>query len=284
MKAKDVVEAIIQYSNVPVPPKETCDGYKAGEPDTEITGVVTTFMATAEVIRQAAALGANMIITHEPTYFTGRDTTEWLANDPVYEAKRRLIEEHGMVIWRYHDLMHMMKPDGIYEGFLEELGWQQYARGAKRMPGGEKDMGAHFVEAFSDYYDLPETTVMNLALFLKKKLGMDTIQVVGRPDMPCSRVGVLVGGGSLGFGIDEMPIKIMEKHKLDVLVCGEILEWTVCAYVNDAKQLGQNKAMIVLGHERSEEWGMKHMKGWLSQKLEGTPVHFVDAKEPFTYF
>jgi hypothetical protein len=40
-----------------------------------------------------------------------------------------------------------------------------------------------------------------LAGFLKKALGMKVIQVVGDPDMKCSRVGILVGGGSLGLGI-----------------------------------------------------------------------------------
>jgi putative NIF3 family GTP cyclohydrolase 1 type 2 len=32
----------------------------SGSPDTEVTGIVTTFMATVDVIRQAVACGANM--------------------------------------------------------------------------------------------------------------------------------------------------------------------------------------------------------------------------------
>ncbi|MNW55089.1 hypothetical protein D3C74_327310 [compost metagenome] len=67
------------------------------------------------------------------------------------------------------------------------------------------------------------------------------------------------------------------------MICGEILEWTLCAYVNDAVMLGMNKAMLVVGHERSEEWGMKHMADWLQPLVGGTPVSFVDAKEPFQY-
>ena len=35
----------------------------------EVKGVVSTFMATVDVIRQAIDLGANFIITHEPTWF-----------------------------------------------------------------------------------------------------------------------------------------------------------------------------------------------------------------------
>ena len=43
------------------------------------------------------------------------------------------------------------------------------------------------------------------------------------------------------------------------------------------------KGMLVLGHERSEEWGMKHLVDWLESVTEGIPAVFLDAGEPFTY-
>ena len=73
----------------------------------EVKGVVSTFMATVDVIRQAIDLGANFIITHEPTWFSGADDTEWLSDDPVYLEKKKLIKEHQIAIWRFHDHMHM---------------------------------------------------------------------------------------------------------------------------------------------------------------------------------
>ena len=66
-------------------------------------------------------------------------------------------------------------------------------------------------------------------------------------------------------------------------ICGYIREWTLSAYVRDAAQMGMNKGMLVLGHERSEEWGMKHLPVWLHSITGDLPVNFVDAKEPFTY-
>ena len=53
--------------------------------------------------------------------------------------------------------------------------------------------------------------------------------------------------------------------------------------VRDAAQLGLNKALIVLGHNRSEEVGMKHLPEWLAPLLPGIPVQFSEAGEPFTY-
>lgn len=92
----------------------------------EVKGVVSTFMATVDVIRQAIDLGANFIITHEPTWFSGADDTEWLSDDPVYLEKKKLIKEHQIAIWRFHDHMHMDVDDGIYRGFDEELDWGKY--------------------------------------------------------------------------------------------------------------------------------------------------------------
>lgn len=125
MKVQEVIDAIIADCYTGEKLEKTCDILVSGRPDMEVTGVVTTFMATVDVINQAIAIGANMIITHEPTYYTGLDDTSWLGNDLVYEAKKKLIDEHRIAIWRFHDYMHLAKTDLIYDG-LKELGWEAY--------------------------------------------------------------------------------------------------------------------------------------------------------------
>lgn len=278
MKAQQVVDSIIAYSEVPFKLEQTCDIYLSGTPETEITGIVTSFMATVDVIKKAIELDANMIITHEPTYFTGRDSTAWLTDDPVYLAKKRLLDDNNIVIWRYHDHMHMKKPDGIYEGLLRELGWEKYSKEALSFAAK-----GDFAASFYDYYDIPKTTLRALSGYFMEKLNMPVVRLLGSPDMECSRVGILVGGGSIGLGDEEMPMRVMREKDIDVMVCGEITEWTLCAYVNDAQMLGFNKALLIIGHERSEEWGMKHLAGQLRPMFPELPVTFIDAKEPFTY-
>ena len=132
-------------------------------------------------------------------------------------------------------------------------------------------------------YQLPATTVRALAEELKEKLHMDVIQIVGDPETPVERAGILVGGGSLGLGREAMPMELMEREKLDVLICGEILEWTICAYVRDAAMLGMHKALIIPGHNRTEEAGMKYLPEWLEPLAPGIPINFVEAGEPFSY-
>ena len=49
------------------------DTFKAGDPSTVITGVVTTSMATLDVLQKAVQAGANLIITAAPTFYSRAD-------------------------------------------------------------------------------------------------------------------------------------------------------------------------------------------------------------------
>ncbi len=71
-------------------------------------------------------IGKNLIIAHEPTFYNHLDQTDELKNDPVYQAKRKFIEEHGMVVFRFHDHWHEHRPDGILTGMVAALRWGDY--------------------------------------------------------------------------------------------------------------------------------------------------------------
>jgi putative NIF3 family GTP cyclohydrolase 1 type 2 len=267
VKVKEVIDKIIQECGG-IKFEKTCDLIIAGDEESEVTGIVTTFMATVEVIEQTIDMGANLIITHEPTYYTGDDRLDWIDEDPVYLKKKELIEKNNITIWRFHDHMHAAPTDMIYDGLMDELGWRKYL--VTDLP-------------FPHVYKIPKTTLCDLVKFFKVMLEMETIQIVGDPEMNCENVGILVGGGSLGLGVEEMPMQFIEKHNLDVVVCGDIIEWTLTPYIRDAVSFGMNKAMLVLGHERSEEAGMKYLATWIKNLLDEVSVSFIDAKEPFTY-
>jgi putative NIF3 family GTP cyclohydrolase 1 type 2 len=265
MDVQNVVESVIRACNTPPLPK-TCDALIAGDWHNEVSGIATTFMATVHVIKEAIAKGANLIITHEPTFFTGWDSLEWLKGDVVYQEKLRLIRENNINIWRFHDHMHMTKPDLIFAGLVQELGWEKY----------HDPLEKHC-------YIIPKTTARGLSEFLKSKLQVKIPRIVGNMEGSVERVALLVGGGSLGLGREEMPMELMRNARLDLIVCGEILEWTLCAYVRDAYQLGMNKSLIILGHDRTEEIGMKHLPKWLGPLLPDIPIHFIESGEPFEY-
>ena len=55
----------------------TVDTFKTGSPaNCRVTGIVVTMMATLDVLQRAVKQRANLIITHEPTFYSHhRDTT-----------------------------------------------------------------------------------------------------------------------------------------------------------------------------------------------------------------
>src|SRR5215207_2625409 len=51
------------------------DTFKIGDPSTVVTGVVTTSMATLDVLQNAVQAGANLVITAAPTFYTRADSS-----------------------------------------------------------------------------------------------------------------------------------------------------------------------------------------------------------------
>ncbi len=240
--------------------KDTVDTFKAGNPDTPVTGVAVTMMATMNVLQRASAKGLNFVITHEPTFYAHVDTPEGVPqDDPVWAEKRAFIEKHGMVVWRFHDHWHMRKPDGIEAGNVHDLGWEKYQR---------PDNQYLFV--------IPETTVKGLAAEVARKLGSSVVRVVGDPDMKVTKVGFSPGAAG-----SEREIHALELDDVQVLMVGETREWETVEYAADAVSEGRKKALIVIGHIPSEQPGMEECSRWLKGFVKNVRVEFVPAKQPF---
>jgi putative NIF3 family GTP cyclohydrolase 1 type 2 len=260
MTAQQIVDRIQKEVGVPWH-AQTVDTFKAGDPNTPVTGVAVTMMATLDVLQRAAAAGDNFVITHEPTFYSHQDGIADLEkqNDPVLAAKQAFIREHHMVVWRFHDHWHMRQPDGIQLGMTKALGWEKY----------QSTLEPHL-------FTLPETTLADLAQTLKKKLGIVAMRVVGDRSMKVSKIALIPGAaGSV------TQIKALERGEVEVLIIGEVPEWETVEYVDDATAAHQHKALIMLTHIPSEQAGMEECTRWLKTFVNEVPVEFVAAKQPF---
>lgn len=73
--AQDIVDRV--KKNVGVDwGADDVDTFKAGDPSTIVTGVVTTSMATLDVLQRAVQAGANLIITAAPTFYSKADLSQ----------------------------------------------------------------------------------------------------------------------------------------------------------------------------------------------------------------
>lgn len=261
INASEVIERI--KKNVGVEWRaETVDTFKAGDPNTKVTGIAVTMMATLDVLQRAAAKNENLIITHEPTFYDHLDTSNQLPqgeNDAVLAEKRAFIESHHLVVWRFHDHWHRRNPDGILIGVIHKLDWEKY-----------QDTNNQYL------FTIPESTVGQLSTELQNKLGIYVMRVVGDRDLKVKRVAL--SPGAAGFrreaGALEMP-------DIQLLITGESREWETVEYVADAVAEGRHKALIMLSHVPSEQPGMEECATWLKTFVTEVPVEFVPTKDPF---
>ncbi|GAB3783859.1 hypothetical protein GCM10028818_42440 [Spirosoma horti] len=245
-------------ANVGIPWREqTVDNLIAGTPELPVKGVAVTMMATLDVLQRAASKGLNMVITHEPTYYSHQDRTEPVQQDSLYQLKRDFIQQKGMAVFHFHDHWHGRRPDGIATGMIRELGW-------------ETNNDSQNPRLFT----FPETSLARFAQGMSTKLGIRTMRVIGDPQMPIRRVMASWGNVSLMPGVPYLA-------QADVLVVGETHEWELVEYVQDAITSGQKKALIILGHLISEQAGMKYCAEWLKGFIAETPVEFIAATEPY---
>ena len=124
--AGDIIQRIKDHVGIPWR-EQTVDNIIAGRPDTVVKGIATTMMATLDVVQRAASAGRNMVVTHEPTFYSHQDTVDALKQDPAYLFKDPFLRDHDMIVFRFHDHWHARRPDGIATGMMKELGWEKYA-------------------------------------------------------------------------------------------------------------------------------------------------------------
>jgi putative NIF3 family GTP cyclohydrolase 1 type 2 len=232
------------------------DTFKTGGPDTAVKGIVSTMMSTFDVLKRSAAAGKNMVITHEPTFWTGNDDVSQFQNDLLYKKKAAFIKEHDLVIWRFHDHLHAQRPDKSHAGLIRQLGWDKYASAEN-----------------AQVCTFPPITLKELARDVEKRLNIKGIRVIGDPAAQVSRGGIAQGAPP--FHASRL------FQQVDVIVAGEQREWEGVEYAWDLQSAGEQKGMILIGHWVSEEAGMRLTADWLKTFITEVPIEWISAGEPF---
>ncbi len=255
LTANQIVDRI--QKNLGVPWKTpTRDIFKAGDPETAVTGIATTVMSTLAILQRAAKAGKNLVITHEPTFWSDADTTRELEDDVVYRVKADFIKKNNLVVWRFHDHWHARKPDAMLVGLAQDLRWKDAVDDSMRV------------------YRFPETTLGALAKDLETRLKFRALRVIGDPATKISKGAINVGSTS-----QQVVVKLMPE--VDVFIAGEPREWEGPEYVQDAVAAGQKKGMIIIGHQVSEDPGMRLCADWLKTLVPEVPVEWIPTPDPF---
>ncbi len=278
--AQEVVDRIQKNLGAPWKP-DTVDGFKAGDPSTVVTRIVTTSLASLDVLGRAVKTGANLIVTSEPTFFSRADTPappvrrrftrgpkgQFVVlppppgpppSDPVFTAKNDFIKKHNLVVFRFSDNWRLRPPDPFAQGLAGALG--------RAKDAGNADPGS---------VSIRETSLESLVMHLKKSLqSRGGMRVVGHPDLRVRKVGVLPGSTPIQASLQMLP-------NVDVIVAGEVREWESVEYVLDTIDLGGKKALILVGRIVSEEPGMQVCAQWLKTVVPELRATSISAGDPY---
>ena len=234
------------------------DGLKYGNPDGEVSRVAVCLTATVDVIRAAAEWGAQLIITHEPTFGTHLDDERDMITSVI---KAKMLEEAGLTVYRWHDSTHFYAGDKIGEGFIRHMGWEGDFNG---------DM---------DFTLYSPKTPLGIAREISEKLGVKHPRIIGKLDGEVTRINLSLGAR----GSD--PYVALRTDDHEVAIAGEICEWYDGEPIRDLAQLGYQKTLIVLGHAGSERDGMADLADRINSdyKDAGIEAKYFECGELYTY-
>ena len=259
MKAYEIMEKLFtlsyerDYTN-------TCDTVKAGDPNVEVNKVAVSMFATPEVVRKAKEWGAELLIVHEPTYYNHPDVH---SDEKIENEKRKLIEESGITLYRYHDHPHFATPDIITTGELKAFDLKGTIE-------------------YTDVFDLVRIhldepmTPVELAKRIEEKCGIKHLRICGARDVKCSVVSGM-------FGTPGGEFNELKSDKCEILLVGEACEWKLGEYARDAAQLGHKKALIIMGHIGSERDGMVYTAELIKNFYPELDVKYIECGEVYTY-
>jgi putative NIF3 family GTP cyclohydrolase 1 type 2 len=255
LTAGEVVERIKKNLGIPWNDKTFRDTYHVGGADMPVNGIATSFGGNFRVMDLADKAGLNMLIVHEPTFYSDADVIDWVKDDPMYLKKLDWATKHNIVLWRIHDHAHRHNPDFIRMGWNDALGWNQYLD--KENP---------------NIWKLPRTTLGEVAKHVAKVLNSRSVRVVGDPNLPVATVGR--GGHLLAQCTNAI-------WSADAMIVSETTEYDTFEYVRDTVLTGAKKGAIFISHSSGEDEGMRYFAEWLKPLVPELPVKFIPTTDEY---
>jgi putative NIF3 family GTP cyclohydrolase 1 type 2 len=225
------------------------DQILCGDGDTELTGIAVCWRSTLDVLHEAARLGCNLLVTHEPLYRW--DEVEGFRHE-AEAAKAAFLEGSGLTVYRCHDVWDVMPKVGIPDAWATFLGFD-----------GQPAATAKFLRAF----DLPDgATLGSVAADIVarvKELRQQSVGMIGKADQPAHRIAI--GTGAI------TPYRDMAALGADVLLLTDdgTRTWESAQWAIDT-----GVGVLLVNHATAEEPGMRQLARWLADRVD-VPVHHL---------
>lgn len=257
MKCSDVIDCLEEVS--PKSFAESWDnvGLLCGRQDREVKSVYIAVDATREVIEDAVAAGAEMLLTHHPMIFHPMKS---LRGDDFIGSRLLDLAENRICYYAMHTNFDVM---GMGDAVADELNLQD-----RRVLSVtyEDDISK---EGIGRIGTLP--TAMNLAecaQYVKKSCAVEYVKVFGNPTDTVIMAAVCPGSGK---SCVEDAIRL----GADVLITGDIDHHT------GLDAMAQGLSIIDAGHYGLEKAFVPYMTEYLHRKLPQLTLFSAPQQNPF---
>ena len=202
MKVKDIIKVIEDFAPLSIQEGWDNSGLCVGSPEDEVTSVLLALDCTPELVDEAVACGADMIVTHHPLIFSGlkKISSEDMVGEAVIKAIRA-----GISIYAAHTSADKVL-EGVSGAMAAKLGLVNVA--VLDEDGEGTGLGA--------VGDLPQPMTAEQAVRLvKEKFSLKAMKTSRPSEGMISRVAMCGGsGGSL--------IKAAQKAGAQLYISGDI--------------------------------------------------------------
>lgn len=235
-------------------PGALVDGFRAGDADVEMSGVVVTARASTAVLHRAKELGANLVITRQA--FLGDSQDRPVANpEPALAHKLAFIGDNAIVVLRLQDPRTGPMGRMIAGALAAESGL------------GDPEPGPNLADGL--IYGAKPVAIVDLIRRIKAALPTETVRLVGDPALRVSGIALATETSR-----PNALAPLLALPQVELLIAGEVHETETSVYVQDAIALGQRKALLLIGSIPMEEPGARALARWL-KSIAPCPVTYV---------
>lgn len=255
MKAKDFLYEIRLKDFVSKDPANCIDRIFIGREDKEVKKAAICMTTTVDVLRAAVEWGADIIVSHEPTF---HGDNEDIGDYAPYAFKRKTIKENDLAVCRWHDSPHYGKIDYVSNALIKRVNWK-----------------GTFDGLFTFVFDEPRSP-LQIAKDIRDAMNIKHPRIAGRRDGPVKKVSIQLGQRG------DVPYLALLENDVDLIIGGEVCEWEQIEPIRDMAQIGMQKTAIILGHVVSERYVMQDLADYINENVAGVEAKYIDCGDIYT--
>ncbi len=258
MKVKDIIE-LLEKQGTWVNWDQTRDHLLHGDENRETKRIGVCWMLTNQALEEAIHQNLDFIISHENPFYMASTRPVTLAHRAALE-KRRKLDEHGISVYRCHDVWDCIKDVGVSDMWAKRLGFNFEERN---------------ISSYFHFAEIDEMTAEELSLHTAKALaedGQDGVWLYGRADKKIQRVAIGTGAATNVWAM-------LKEHPDAVIVS----EDGVNTFSEGEYLIDHDISMILVAHSACEMAGIKELANWLKKETNLECVYLDSAYQVHSY-